>query len=189
MLPNCNAMPMETVRAQEESRLERVCHELMFASISCATTLSTEQSSSPALLTSGMETSREFLCSNNHHYQASSNSCQEGASSEELPLQGRRVDTCRGEQQMGPSREAAMHSEAAAGSQQQEPLDVAGLLAGLAAIVEPSPEEAAFQAKLDAIGCRGCGCQIPIVCHHAMHGRCNKRRCRFCHCLVTGQPD
>jgi len=46
-------------------------------------------------------------------------------------------------------------------------------------------EEASFEQRLKAIGCRGCGCVFAVLCPHALKGRCNKARCRYCHCNVV----
>mmetsp|Transcript_875 Transcript_875/g.1991 ORF Transcript_875/g.1991 Transcript_875/m.1991 type:complete len:451 (-) Transcript_875:228-1580(-) len=49
---------------------------------------------------------------------------------------------------------------------------------------ECSPCEVTHEEQLRAIGCNGCGCFFPVVCVHAMQNRCNKPKCRYCHCQV-----
>mmetsp|Transcript_73671 Transcript_73671/g.175442 ORF Transcript_73671/g.175442 Transcript_73671/m.175442 type:complete len:301 (+) Transcript_73671:162-1064(+) len=48
---------------------------------------------------------------------------------------------------------------------------------------EPRDEE--YEQKCRDIGCRGCGCLFPVVCVHAAANRCNKAKCRYCHCPFT----
>eukprot|EP00971_Amphidinium_carterae_P338471 6475823-Amphidinium_carterae.2 len=68
--------------------------------------VSLEQRSSPAAFhTSGMESSRGCLSESSHECRVASSHCQE--LSEELLLQGRRVDLSRREHQLEPLREGA----------------------------------------------------------------------------------
>eukprot|EP00403_Amphidinium_massartii_P010996 CAMPEP_0178417726 /NCGR_PEP_ID=MMETSP0689_2-20121128/24719_1 /TAXON_ID=160604 /ORGANISM="Amphidinium massartii, Strain CS-259" /LENGTH=474 /DNA_ID=CAMNT_0020039093 /DNA_START=122 /DNA_END=1546 /DNA_ORIENTATION=+ len=50
---------------------------------------------------------------------------------------------------------------------------------------EPRDEE--YEQKCRDIGCRGCGCLFPVVCVHAAANRCNKAKCRYCHCPFTAR--
>jgi len=50
-----------------------------------------------------------------------------------------------------------------------------------------------YEERCKAIGCQGCGCQFPVVCEHARANKCNKAKCRYCHCPFmaragTGSP-
>jgi len=45
-----------------------------------------------------------------------------------------------------------------------------------------------LEEKLASIGCKGCGCRIPVICQHALNKQCSKPNCRYCHCPFLGHP-